>query len=167
MLYDFEAFQDKTQRKEVTATLTFENMHIPISVSVGETLEQGPTHLCDANPKELLRKFMEEVEYAGKHSDQSTSGLHTRRCEPASKKAAPQNREFNSGHYDVNLIKKHFAEQLAGTAPKVRVAKMGIMPCSCSLQASALSTLSYIYIHYQLPWPGNQLREVESLRMHN
>lgn len=66
MLYDFEAFQDKTQRKEVTATLTFENTHVPISVSVGETLEKGPTHICDANPKELLRKFMEEVEIRGK-----------------------------------------------------------------------------------------------------
>ena len=32
---------------------------------------------------------------------------------------------FNSGSYDLNLIKKHFAEQLAGTTNKVRVAKNG------------------------------------------
>ena len=32
---------------------------------------------------------------------------------------------FNSGSYDLNLIKNYFAEQLAGTTNKVRVAKNG------------------------------------------
>ena len=32
---------------------------------------------------------------------------------------------FNSGQYDLNLIKKYFAEKLAGTTNKVRVAKNG------------------------------------------
>ena len=32
---------------------------------------------------------------------------------------------FNSGSYDLNLIKNHFAGRLAETSPKVRVAKNG------------------------------------------
>ena len=32
---------------------------------------------------------------------------------------------FNSGKYDLNLIKRHFAEQLADTTAKIKVAKKG------------------------------------------
>lgn len=33
---------------------------------MGDTLEREPTHICDPNPKELIRKFMEELERRGK-----------------------------------------------------------------------------------------------------
>jgi len=66
--YDFEAYQDKTQKNAPTDFLTYENAHVPISVSLGDTLEREPTHICDANPKELIRKFMEELERRGKIS---------------------------------------------------------------------------------------------------
>ena len=36
-------------------------------MSIGDTLEREPTHICDANPKELIRKFMEELERRGKN----------------------------------------------------------------------------------------------------
>ena len=46
ILYDFEAYGDKNQRKKPTPTLTIENAHVPISVSVGNTLErEAHTHL--------------------------------------------------------------------------------------------------------------------------
>ena len=35
ILYDFEAYGDRNQRKEPTGNLTIENAHIPISVSIG------------------------------------------------------------------------------------------------------------------------------------
>ena len=62
ILYDFKAYGDKNQRKEPTGTLTIENKHVPISVSVGDTLEREPTHICERDPAELVRKFMEELE---------------------------------------------------------------------------------------------------------
>ena len=40
IFYDFEAYGDSNQRKEPTPTLTIENEHVPISVSVGDTLER-------------------------------------------------------------------------------------------------------------------------------
>ena len=45
ILYDFEAYGDKNQRKELTGMLTIENTHVPISVSIGDTLEREPTHI--------------------------------------------------------------------------------------------------------------------------
>ena len=51
ILYDFEAYGDKNQRKEPTGMLTIENKHVPISVSIGDTLDKEPT-IC---VKEILR----------------------------------------------------------------------------------------------------------------
>ena len=42
IFYDFESFQDSTNRKEATDYLTYENVHMPISVSIGDTLEREP-----------------------------------------------------------------------------------------------------------------------------
>jgi len=47
IFYDFEAYGDNNQRKELTPMLTLENAHVPISVSVGDTLERNPTHISD------------------------------------------------------------------------------------------------------------------------
>ena len=54
ILYDFEAYGDKNQRKEPTGMLTIENTHIPISVSIGDTLEREPTHICEKDPANLV-----------------------------------------------------------------------------------------------------------------
>ena len=67
IFYDFEAFQDSTRRKEATDYLTYENVHVPISVSIGDTLEREPTHICDPDAKALIRKFMEELKRRGKN----------------------------------------------------------------------------------------------------
>ena len=67
ILYDFEAYGDKNQRKEPTGRLTIKSTHVPISVSIGDTLEREPTHICEQNPVELVRKFMEELEWRGKN----------------------------------------------------------------------------------------------------
>ncbi len=53
---------DKNQQKEPTAMLTLENVHVTISVSIGDTLKREPTHICDKDPAELICKFMEELE---------------------------------------------------------------------------------------------------------
>ena len=65
IFYDFESLHDTTQRKEPTADLTYEAAHVPISVSIGDTLEREPTHICDPDPKQLINRFMEELERRG------------------------------------------------------------------------------------------------------
>ena len=135
ILYDFEAYGDRNQRKEPTNNLTIESKHIPISVSVGDTLEREPTHICERNPKVLVQKFMEEL---GRREKNIRAKVRAEFM-PADIEQVPKAQRtkieewcdqvptlgFNSGSYDLNLIKNYFAEQLAGTTKKVKVAKMG------------------------------------------
>ena len=135
ILYDFEAYGDNNQRKEPTDSLTIENVHIPISVSIGDTLEREPTHICEKDPADLVRKFAEELERRGKNIRTKVRDEFM----PADVNLLPKDQRkkieewcdqvpvlgFNSGQYDLNLIKKHFAEKLADTTNKVRVAKHG------------------------------------------
>jgi len=126
--YDFETYGDDKKRKE-------ENEHVPISVSIGDTLEREPTHICERDPAVLVRKFVEELERRGKtiraqvQVESVPEDVHL-----LSKKQREKIYEwcnqvpvlgFNSGRYDLNVIKKHFVENLAETANKITVAKMG------------------------------------------
>ena len=70
IFFDFEAFGNKNWRKEPTENLTLENARMPIFVSVGDTFEKvggkpTVTHICERDPKELCRKFVEELERRG------------------------------------------------------------------------------------------------------
>ena len=77
ILYDFEAYGDKNQRKEPTGMFTIENAHVPISVSVGDTLDREPTHICEKKPSGAGPEVHGRTGAArGKHSDQSTSSGH-------------------------------------------------------------------------------------------
>ncbi|KAL9982461.1 hypothetical protein ACROYT_G004507 [Oculina patagonica] len=135
ILYDFESYGDNNQRKEVTPFLTIENAHVPISVSIGDTLEREPTHICERDPAELVRKFMKELERRGKNIRARVRAEFMPEDINLLLKAQQRNIEewcdqvpvlgFNSGSYDLNLIKNNFAKHLADTTGKVRVAKNG------------------------------------------
>ena len=108
---------------------------MPISVSIGDTLEREPTHICDRDPAELVRKFKKELERRGKNFRTQVRAEFMPADANLLPKAQRQKIEewcdqvpvtgFNSGTYDLNLIKKHFVEHLADTTGKVRVAKNG------------------------------------------
>ena len=133
IFYDFESSQDSTRRKEATDYLTYENLYVPISVSIGDTLEREPTHICDPDAKELIRKFMEELKRRGENiraevrREFMPNDIHlfTRKRLRAMTEWCDQVPVlgFNCGRYDLNLIKEHFAELLADTTSKVQVAK--------------------------------------------
>ena len=121
ILYDFEAYGDKNQRKEPTGMFTIEKAHVPISVSVGDTFERKPTHICEKNPAELVRKFMEELERRGKNIRTKVLAAYV----PDDVKMLPKTQRlkikewcdqvpvlgFNSWRYDLTLIREHFAER--------------------------------------------------------
>ena len=133
ILYDFESYHDKTKRKEAIYSLTHENFHVPISVSIGDTLEREPAHICDPDAKTLIQKFMKELERRGKNiralvrQEFMPEDIHlfTRKQRRAVQEWCDQVPVlgFNCGRYDLNLIKEHFAELLADTTSKVQVAK--------------------------------------------
>ena len=129
---DFESLHDTSQRKEPTAYLTYEDVHVPISVSVGDMLEREPTHICDSDPRQLIIRFMEELERWGENIRAEVR----REFMPGEKFLTLAQRKklvewcdqvpvfgFNCGRYDLDLIKEHFAELLADTTSKVFVAK--------------------------------------------
>ena len=135
ILYDFEGYGENNHRMEPTPALTIENAHVPVSVSVGDTLEREPTHICERDPAELVRKFVEELERRGKNIRAQVRAEFVQEDAHLLPKAQRQKLDewcnqvtvvgFNSGSYDLNLIKNHFAGRLAETSPKVRVAKNG------------------------------------------
>ena len=104
-------------------------------MSIGDTLEREPTHICEKDPAELVRKFAEELERRGKNirtkvRDEFMSADVNLLPKDQRKKIEEWCDQvpvlgFNSGQYDLNLIKKYFAEKLADTTNKVRVAKHG------------------------------------------
>ena len=133
--YDFETYGDDKKRKEVTPMLTIENEHVPISVSIGDTLEREPTHICERDHAVLVRKFVEELERRGKTiRAQVRAEFVPEEVHLLPKKQREKIYEwcnqvpvlgFNSGRYDLNVIKKHFVENLVETANKITVAKNG------------------------------------------
>ena len=134
IVFDFEAYGDVNYRKKMTTMLTIENKHVPVSVSIGDSFEREPTHICERDPALLVRKFMAELERRGEKIR-----LEARReFMPDLNHLTKAQRHnilnwcnqvpvlgFNSGKYDLNLIRKYFAEVLADTEEKVKVAKNG------------------------------------------
>ena len=150
--------------------LTIENAHVPISVSVGDTLDREPTHICDKNLAELVRKFMEELERRGKNIRTKVGAAFM----PDDIEMLPKAQRikiqewcdqvpvlgFNSGRYDLNLIREHFAERLSDTTGKVRVAKNGN-----KIMFILTNSFRFLDIMNYLK-SGDQPREMgESLRM--
>ena len=124
IFYDFEALHDKSKAGLPTPRLAYEAVHVPISVSIGDTKEREPTFIVDGDPKKLVVRFMEEIARRG---DAIREEVKTTHMPPTgelglSNKAHSRMLEwcaqvpvvgFNSGRYDLNLIKEHFMEELA------------------------------------------------------
>ena len=122
IFYDFEALHDKSQAGRPTWRLTYEAVHAPISVSIGDTKEREPTFIVDKDPKQLVARFMEEIVRRGDaiRDEVKTTHVPPPREIGLSNKAHARMMEwcaqvpvvgFNSGRYD--LIKEHFVEELA------------------------------------------------------
>lgn len=102
-------------------------------MSLGDTLDREPKHICDPNPKELIHRFMEELERSRRRIRAAVwatfmpEGVEMllKRCRKAIKEWCDQVLVlgFNRGRYDLNLIKEHFVETLADTTDKVQVGK--------------------------------------------
>ena len=133
-MYDFEAYLDKAKIYSATKDLTLENVHVPISISVGDTLNQQPTHLCELDLKVLIEKFINELQ---SRASQLRATVKTQYL-PVDVDMLPKKQQqkikdwctqvpvlgFNSEKYDLNL-KQYFVEKLSDTCTKVKVATQG------------------------------------------
>ena len=56
---DFEAYQDKTKASNPTRDLSYESKHVPISVSIADTLNPEPEYICSKDPEELYQSLVQ------------------------------------------------------------------------------------------------------------
>ena len=62
IVYDFESYQDTSKAVRPTSDLFYESEHIPISVSLADTLNPEPEYIVSRDPVELIRLFHQSLE---------------------------------------------------------------------------------------------------------
>ena len=123
IVYDFESYQDTSKAVRPTSDLFYESEHVPISVSLADTLNPEPEYIVSHDPAELIRLFHQSLErrhtaivadVVKEFSFSDTEGIPEKQCNELVKwfHQVPV-LGFNSGHYDLKLIRQHFIPLLA------------------------------------------------------
>ena len=123
IVYDFEAYQDTSKAVRPTSDLFYESEHVPISVSLADTLNPEPEYIVSRDPAELIRLFHQSLER--RHTAIVADVVEKFRTPDIEGIPEKQGEEivkwvyqvpvlgFNSGHYDLKLIRQHFIPLLA------------------------------------------------------
>lgn len=133
IFFNIETFGDTNWRKEPTNTLVLENVHVPISVSIGDKREPEPTYICDRNPENLCRRLFAELERRA----EAIRFIARTRYMPIDTEYFPKKQRtkiedwcnqvpvlgFNSGKYDLNVLREYSVEKIAEKESTIRVAK--------------------------------------------
>ena len=125
IVYDFEALHKKMDEIQ-TEELVITSRHVPVSVAINDNLTNEPVFIVDQDPGNLINSFMEELKKRQIKIAQMVESLYP---QPESddddgeeKKENPIWRNwvnqvpvfgFNSGRYDLNMIKEYFVKNLA------------------------------------------------------
>ena len=143
IVYDFEALHKKmdgTQTEELTIT----SRHVPVSVAINDNLTNEPVFIVDQDPENLINSFMEDLMerqrkiaeevnslYPLPESDESDESDEAEAHLPDKVRNLWVNWVnqvpvfgFNSGRYDINMIKEYFVEDISEISD-VNVAKKG------------------------------------------
>ena len=123
IVFDFEALL-KILNQHQTNDLTYVAEQIPISVAICDNLTNDPIFIVHEDPKELIRLFVKELKRRQKLIVEAIEEMYPK---PADFEMLPKSVQedwnrwlnqvpvigFNSGKYDINLIKRYFAEEIA------------------------------------------------------
>ena len=123
IVYDFEAYQDTSKAERPTPNLFYESEHVPISVSIADTLNPEPEYIVSRDPNELIHLFYQSLErrheaivadVVDKFRFSGLDGI-TEKQEAEIVKWLTQVPVlgFNSGHYDLKLIRQYFIPLMA------------------------------------------------------
>ena len=147
IVYDFEAILEKMNESQ-TEELTITPKHIPVSVAINDNLTNEPSFIVDEEPENLINIFMQDLmERQGKIAEEVNSLYplpesgeidESDESDKVTKAEAHLPKKvrnlwktwvnqvpvfgFNSGRYDINMIKEYFAKNLAEIS-NVNVAK--------------------------------------------
>ena len=125
IVYDFEALHKKMDEIQ-TEELVITSRHVPVSVAINDNLTNEPVFIVDQDPGNHINSFMEELKKRQIKIAQMVESLYP---QPESddddgeeKKENPIWRNwvnqvpvfgFNSGRYDLNMIKEYFVKNLS------------------------------------------------------
>ena len=123
IVHDWEAIQ-KPLNEQPTDDLTYIAKHVPVSVAIYDTLSGEPAYLVDKDPEKLVEKFMDAL---SKKRDAIVKDVETKYPYPSDfvmlpKKVKENWKEwvnqvpvvgFNSGKYDMNMIKEYFVKKIS------------------------------------------------------
>ena len=147
IVYDFEAILEKMNEAQ-TEELTITSKHIPVSVAINDNLTNKPSFIVDEEPGNLINIFMQDLmERQGKIAEEVNSLYplpesgeidESDESDKVTKAEAHLPKKvrnlwktwvnqvpvfgFNSGRYDINMIKEYFVKNLAEIS-NVNVAK--------------------------------------------
>ena len=122
IVYDFEAYQDKTKASNPTCDLSYESEHVPISVSIADTLNTEPEYICSKDPEKLISLFYQSLV---QRSALIRADVEERYMPPDFEGLSEYQQNlinqwcdqvpvvgFKSGRYDMQLIRKYFITHL-------------------------------------------------------
>lgn len=66
IVYNFKSKLDRSVSKYITKDLSKDCVHIPISVSIGDSIKKEPEDIFIRDPKRLIEKFMGAIESKAK-----------------------------------------------------------------------------------------------------
>ena len=133
IVYDFEALHKKINEPQ-TEELTITSKHVPVSVAINDNLTNEPVFIVDQDPENLIKRFVEDLQERQRKIAEEVESLYP---QPESGEDGKENQEnpiwrnwvnqvpvfgFNSGRYDINMIKEYFVKDLAKISD-VKVAK--------------------------------------------
>ena len=125
---DFEALHKKMDESQ-TEELTITSRHVPVSVAINDNLTNEPVFIVDQDPGNLNNSFMKVLRAKQRIIAEATESLYPQpesdedeKDDGEEKKENPIWRNwvnqvpvfgFNSGRYDINMIKEYFVKNLA------------------------------------------------------
>ena len=137
IVYDFEALHKKMDEPQ-TEELTITSRHVPVSVAINDNLTNEPVFIVDQDPENLIKSFMRDLKERQRKIEEKVDSLYSLPKSTDDSVHLPVNVQnlwktwvkqvpvfgFNSGRYDINMIKEYFVKDLAEIS-NVNVAKKG------------------------------------------
>ena len=141
IVYDFEAILEKMNEPQ-TEELTITSRHVPVSVAINDNLTNEPVFIVDQDPENLIKSFVEDLMERQRKIAEEVNSLYPlpeSNDDRVHLSGKVQNLwktwveqvpvfGFNSGRYDINMIKEFFVKDLAEIS-NVNVVKKKILIC--------------------------------------
>ena len=135
IVYDFEAILEKMNEPQ-TEELTITSRHVPVSVAINDNLTNEPVFIVDQDPENLIKSFAEDLMERHRKIAEKVNSLYPLPESNDDRVHLPGKVQnlwktwvnqvpvfgFNSGRYDINMIKEFFVKDLAEIS-NVNVAK--------------------------------------------